>query len=105
MCTFIAVIFLHEILLITRDYFRNTLSAQVANKQTNKPTKELNIYMDHSLSWEADSSSVSQEIGCILCKSKGNYCCYNIPSFLFVVSQTHRIQSCYCNMRFNIILA
>jgi len=54
-------------------------------QQTNKHNNELTIYTDQSFSWEADSSSASQEIRRILWNFEGHYCSHNSPSFLFVV--------------------
>jgi len=43
--------------------------------------------MEHSLSWEVNSSSASSEIPCIVWNSKGHYSVQNSPQLVFVLKQ------------------
>jgi hypothetical protein len=63
--------------------------------------------MEHSLSWEANWFSASQEIPRILWNPKVHYCIHKCPPPVSVLSQldpVHTPTSHYLNIQFNIIL-
>ena len=55
---------------------------------------------------EADSSLATQEIACIALNPKVDYHVHISPTHVPVLSQTnevHGLQSCFCNIHFNIL--
>jgi len=59
----------------------------------NKENNENNNSVEERLSWEANSSSASQEIPLILYKPKVSYRCHESPPLVPVVSQINPIHT------------
>jgi hypothetical protein len=59
-------------------------------------------FMEQSPNWEADGTSDSQQIHCLLWNPKINYCLHNRPSLVPVLNQINFILSSF-KINFNII--